>query len=76
MQNFVNIYIYVCIYIYMYIYIYVNICIYIIHVRDSEGGIQKFADTTLNLLDLVLNIFVFAPKKNLTPTSHHLQLWI
>ena len=67
MQNFVNINIYICVYIYMYISVYI---------RDSEGGIQKFADTTLNLLDLVLNIFVFAPKKNLTPTSHHLQLWI
>ena len=55
-----------CVYIYVYMYVY--IWIYIIHVRDSEGGIQKFADTTLNLLDLVLNIFVFAPKKNLTPT--------
>ena len=57
MQNFVNIrYIYICIY----------LCIYI-QVRDSEGGIQKFADTTLNLLDLVLNIFVFAPKKRILP---------
>ena len=59
MQNFVNIrYIYICIYLYIYIYI---------QVRDSEGGIQKFADTTLNLLDLVLNIFVFAPKKRILP---------
>ena len=31
-----------------------------IYVKDSEGGIQEFADTTLNLLDLVFNIFAFA----------------